>query len=235
METETVAILAFGFILGVKHALDVDHITAVSAMLSKSKSIFKASRTGILWGLGHTLTLLLAGILVLGFKLTISERLALSMELLVGVVLVVLGVPIIRSFIKKRIHLHTHTHGNNVHFHMHSHSESDDHHHSHEYKSLFVGMIHGMAGSAALMLAVLTTTGSFLEGISYIFVFGLGSILGMFIFSGILSIPFILAERHYNRVSETIKLTAGVISVGLGTMIIWEIGFTQGLLVGLIS
>jgi sulfite exporter TauE/SafE len=231
-ETGTFAILTFGFILGVKHALDVDHVTAVSTMLSKSRSIFKASRTGILWGIGHTVTLLLAGILVLGFKFNISERLALSMELLVGVVLVLLGVPIIRTYVNKRLHFHTHRHGNKVHFHVHSHDEIKDHQHSHGFKSLFVGMVHGMAGSAALMLAVLTTTGSLLEGISYIFIFSLGSILGMLIFSGILGIPFILAEKHHSRVSEAIKLTAGLISVGLGTMIIWEIGVTQGLLFG---
>jgi sulfite exporter TauE/SafE len=232
MGTGTLAILTFGFILGVKHALDVDHIAAVSTIVSRSKSVFIAGRTGILWGLGHTFTLLFAGILVLGFKLSISERFALSMEFLVGVLLVILGVPIIRSFIRNRIHFHTHTHGNKVHTHLHSHRNTEDHQHSHDYKSLFVGMIHGLAGSAALMLAVLATTGSFWEGIIYIFVFGLGSILGMLIFSGILGIPFILAEKHYNRMSEAIKLTAGLISIGLGMMIIWEIGFTQGLLLG---
>ncbi len=121
LETGTLAILTFGFILGVKHALDVDHVTAVSTMLSKSRSIFKAGRTGILWGIGHTATLLLAGILVLGFKFNISERLALSMELLVGVVLVLLGVPIVRTYVQKRLHFHTHRHGNKVHFHVHSH------------------------------------------------------------------------------------------------------------------
>ncbi len=231
-DTGIFAILTFGFILGIKHALDVDHVTAVSTVLSQNKSIFKAGRTGALWGIGHTITLLLAGVLVLGFKFNISERLALSMELLVGVVLILLGVPIVRTYINKRLHFHTHRHGNKVHFHMHSHDEIKDHQHTHGFKSLFVGMVHGMAGSAALMLAVLTTTGSLLEGISYIFIFGLGSILGMLIFSGILGIPFMLAEKHHSRVSETIKLTAGLISMGLGIMIIWEVGVTQGLLFG---
>ena len=231
MEAKALTTLIFGFLLGTIHALDADHIVAVSAIVSRSKSLIKACMIGFMWAIGHTLTLLLAGILVLGFKLNISEKFALSMEFFAGVVLVILGVPLVKSYLQNNVHIHSHIHGNKAHLHIHSHRYGKGHLHAHDYKSLLVGMVHGLAGSAALMLIAISTVDTFLGGFMYVFVFGLGSILGMLIVGGILGLPFILTS-HLPRANEGIRLAAGLISIGLGSIIIWKIGFSQNLFFG---
>lgn len=222
-----ISILTIGFILGLEHATDADHVVAVSTIVSKSKELKKASSLGIFWGFGHTLTLLIVGIIVLSFKLTIPENMALSMEFLVGVVLVVLGFSVLREFIAKKIHLHKHKHNEKVHLHLHSHGEKENHEHKHEfkheYKSLIVGLFHGLAGSSVLMILVLTTINSFFEGIAYILIFGFGSILGMLLISTMIGIPFTYTANKFEKFNEKIRIVAGCISVILGISIMVEI------------
>lgn len=161
MDPPIATTLLFGFLLGMEHALEADHVVAVSTMVSQTQSLFRASLTGISWGIGHTLTLLVAGLVVLFFKVNIPEGVALSLEFVVGVVLVSLGGEILWGYRRKKVHAHPHRHGGRVHDHFHSYARSDDHGHDHHPpsfgKACLVGMIHGLAGSAALMLLVLTT------------------------------------------------------------------------------
>lgn len=220
--------IMLGFLLGLKHAVEVDHVVAVSTIVSQNKSLLKASLAGTFWGVGHTLTLLLVGIGVIAFRLTIPNRLAVSMEFLVGVVLVGLGLFTIRDFFKRRVHVHTHDHQNESHLHFHSHEFSALHLHehrpNHRVKPLLVGMAHGLAGSAALMLLVLTTIRSPVQGLLYILVFGLGSIGGMLLLSAAISLPFVLSADRFRRFNETIKVLAGVTSIILGVFVMAEIG-----------
>lgn len=221
-----ITLLGLGFILGLKHALDADHVVAVSTIVSQTKSLKISSLFGALWGLGHTTTLLLVGLTILSLKLTIPDKIALSFEFLVGIVLVILGVDVLRKVVKEKLHLHGHRHDKIIHTHFHSHNHPFFHNHTH--KSIAVGMVHGLAGSAALMLLVLATVKSVVQGLLYILVFGIGSILGMLIVSGIIGLPFLLTAK-FDKIHNGIKISAGVISILLGSIIIYEIGFVGGL------
>lgn len=216
--TYIITLLGLGFILGLKHALDADHVVAVSTIVSQVRGLKKSSLIGAVWGLGHTTTLLLVGLVILLFKLVIPNKVALFFEILVGFVLVILGIGVLIKATKEKIHLHKHKHDNIDHTHFHSHKESPSHIHMH--KSFMVGMAQGLAGSAALMLLVLTTVKSVSEGLSYILVFGIGSILGMLIVSGILSLPFLLTAKFEN-IHNYVKILVGIISIVLGFTIIY--------------
>ncbi|MBI5300627.1 MAG: urease accessory protein UreH [Chloroflexi bacterium] len=226
--------LILGFTLGMEHALDADHVVAVSTIVSQNKHPLKAALVGTFWGIGHTTTLFLVGMAVIGFKLAIPEQLALSMEFLVGVVLFVLGAQIVWEYRAKKVHTHTHDHNGEipVHPHLHSHADIAGHKHhalSHQRKSLMIGMIHGLAGSAALMLIVLSTIRSPLEAIAYILIFGGGSILGMMLVSTLIGLPFALSHRFVS-LHRVIRFAAGAISIVLGMIVMYNIGFIQGLI-----
>lgn len=235
MEPSLYAAFGLGLILGIKHALDADHLVAVSTIVSEHKDIKWASLIGAFWGLGHTATLFAVGLLVIGLRVTISPRLALGLEFLVAVMLVILGANILwRSFGVDKIHLHTHTHNPETHTHFHVHGDPrQDHSHSHPFKSMrkpfFVGMVHGLAGSAALMLLVLTTIPSPLAGLAYILIFGFGSVGSMLILSSLIGLPFILTAQRFSRLNRWIRVVAAIASVVFGLYLGWDLGFNEGL------
>lgn len=224
--TYLVSLLGLGLVLGLRHALDADHVIAVSTIVSRTGSLKKSSLYGVMWGVGHTATLLLVGVLILGFKLALPDKLALSFEFIVGIVLVALGVDVIRKIRLEKLHLHEHTHDGDTHTHLHSHKEG--HAHGHSHKSFIVGMIHGLAGSAALTLLVLTTVKSVMYGLLYILIFGIGSTAGMLLVSAVIGLPFIFAAR-FDRIHGYIGALAGIISILFGLMLMYEIGFHQKL------
>jgi len=172
MITDTIIMLGLGFLLGVEHAFEPDHIVAISSLISKEKNLKKTTILGAIWGVGHTTTLFLAGIIILTLKITIPKTIALSLEFLVGLVIIFLGFYVIRNIIEKKKHIHKHTHNGRTHTHIHSHKGTDQHTHYHQ--SFSVGLIHGLAGSAALMLLILSTFNSLIIGIIYILLFGIG-------------------------------------------------------------
>jgi sulfite exporter TauE/SafE len=228
-EANLLTALLLGLLLGVKHALDADHVVAVTTIVSRSSSILRSALVGLTWGIGHTLTLFAAGFAVLALKLTIPDKIALSMEFAVGVMLVLLGVPLLKQLITNRGHIHPHQHGDKVHFHSHSHSDTPVHEHIHLRRPLLVGMLHGLAGSAALTLLVLNTMSSLAQGLAFLLVFGVGSILSMLVLSGLISIPFKLTARFSLRLNLWVHGAAGFISIVLGLFIMWEIVFVGGL------
>ena len=235
MEASLYAAFGLGLILGIKHALDADHLIAVSTIVSEHQSLKWASLIGAFWGLGHTTTLFVVGLLVIGLRLTIPARLALGLEFLVALMLVILGGSILwRSFRVEKLHLHAHAHNPETHAHFHIHAKTEeDHGHSHPFKSMrkpfLVGMVHGLAGSAALMLLVLTTIPAPLAGLSYIVIFGVGSVGGMLILSSLIGLPFILTARRFSVLNRWIRVVAGAASICFGLFLGWEIGFHQGL------
>lgn len=155
------------------------------------------------------------------FKLSIPYKAALFMEFAVGIFLVILSLSVTRGFLLDKMHLHSHKHRRD-----HSH----EHEIKHEHKTFLVGMIHGLAGSAALMLLVLTTVGSLYQGLLYILIFGLGSILGMTAISTIISLPFTYTVEKFDELNYKIRLTAGFLSITLGVAVIFQIGFKEGLI-----
>jgi high-affinity nickel permease len=235
MEASLYAAFGLGLILGVKHALDADHVIAVSTIVSEHRSLKWASLIGAFWGLGHTATLFVVGLLVIGLRLTIPTRVALALEFLVALMLVVLGLSILwRTFGVEKLHLHAHSHNPETHAHFHLHGiREEDHSHPHPFKSMqkpfLVGMVHGLAGSAALMLLVLTTIPSPLAGLAYIVIFGVGSVGGMLILSSLIGLPFILTARRFTLLNRWIRASAGIASLVFGLFLGWEIGFEGGL------
>jgi len=229
METTPFAlVLALGFLSGMRHALDPDHVAAVSTIVAEHRQVWRSSRVGAFWGLGHTVTLAAAGLVVLLFKLAIPERLALGFELAVGVMLVILGLQVLVRLVRDRFHIHAHEHGSERHIHLHSHRHGPDHHHEHgwryEWRSLLIGMVHGLAGSAALTVLLLSSFHSLLQGALYLLMFGIGSIAGMMLASALIGSPFAYTAWRFERVNRALRALAGLASLGIGLAIIFEIG-----------
>ncbi len=232
------SLLGLGFILGLKHALDADHLIAVSTIVGEKKGFWRSSAIGAFWGLGHTAALLTVGLVVIAFGLQIPEKVALGMEFAVALMLIALGANVLwKIFRGATFHVHAHQHSGRLHVHPHFHKTSEhpaDEHTAHHHsvpigkKPFFVGMVHGMAGSAALMLLVLTAIPSRTLGLLYIGIFGLGSIGGMFAMSALLGLPFSFTAK-YERLNALIRTTAGAVSVGFGLFLAYQIGFRDGL------
>ena len=236
MTSSPLAILGFGFVLGLRHALDVDHLAAVSTLVSQRGGLLRSSLIGAVWGLGHTAALLAAGIVVIALDGEIRPRVAQALELGVAIMLVGLGLNLLWALGQGgTIHLHGHEHGGRHHVHPHRHApdESPDHaqHHPPMVRRPFlVGLVHGLAGSTALMLAVLATIPSPAVALAYILVFGIGSVGGMMLMSTILGLPLALAREHFVRAELTLRALAGLGSVAIGLVLAWRIGVESGFL-----
>ena len=229
-------VLAFGFVLGLKHAVEADHLAAVSAIVSERKSLWSSSLVGGLWGIGHTLSLLVAGVVVILFHFRVGERTERVLEFTVGLMLIALGANALRKLARGgRLHLHVHRHGGREHIHPHVHDnapEQDPHtHHGLRLspRPLLVGMVHGLAGSAALTLLVLSTIPSPAVGLLYLVVFGIGSAGGMMLMSALFGLPFYLTAARFARAHLAVRGLAGLFSLGLGLFTVYEIGFVNGL------
>jgi cytochrome c biogenesis protein CcdA len=209
-------VLLFGFLLGLGHTLDLDHLVAVLTIASENKSVVKSLLIGGAWGLGHTVVLFIVGILVLAFKLTIPDSVARLFEFAVGIMLIILGILVIRTVWLNRTHIHRHRHEKYSHIHIHSHKNTEDHRHMH--KSLLVGMLQALAGSAVLMLLVFSTMKTIVQGFAFILMFGIGTIVGMTTIGALISLPFLFTKWSI-KIDKATKVIIGLISVGLGLSI----------------
>ena len=231
MDTSIGAALTLGFVLGLRHALDPDHLVAVSTIVSEHKSIKRSSLVGTFWGLGHTASLLGIGIVILLLRASIPAHFEPWMEAPVAAMLIVLGVSATWRAFRERgwqVHTHTHSHADgapHTHVHLHAHEQHDHKHRLFRMgrKPFLVGLVHGVAGSAALTLAVLTTIPSVALGLLYITVFGIGSIGGMLLMSAMIGLPFAVTARRFSVVNGGIRLFAGVFSVLFGLMLAWNL------------
>ena len=234
------SLFLLGFLIGIRHALDADHIAAVSALVTDSKSIRHAVQQGTVWGLGHTVTLLILGTIVVVLDSQLPESFANALELAVAAMLIILGVDVVRRVLRDRMHFHVHSHADGTtHFHAHahrgeSHHDPSRHDHSHPtgfpYRAMLVGTMHGMAGSAALILLTLNAVESIGLALIYMLLFGLGSLLGMAVFSLVIAVPLRLSARSLTWTHKGIQLSLGLISVIIGVMLAYEIGVDGGLL-----
>ncbi len=234
--TSTPAILGLGFLIGLKHATEADHLAAVSTIVTERRGLWSSAIVGGIWGLGHTISLLIVGVFVLLLNFRVSEQAERMLEFGVGVMLVLLGLNVLRKVIQGgKLHFHTHEHGERVHAHPHLHeagrTDAPDMHHGLSFspRALIIGMVHGLAGSAALMLLILPTIESRPLGLLYIVVFGIGSIGGMMLMSFLVGLPFTLTALRFNRFNYLLQSIAGLISIGLGLYIIYEKGMLEGL------
>ncbi|HJU05565.1 MAG TPA: hypothetical protein VJ692_10480 [Nitrospiraceae bacterium] len=231
LDPSSLSIFTLGLLMGGRHALDADHIVAVSTLTSENGTLWRSCAIGAYWGVGHTIMLLLVGMAVLGFKLTIPENLARFFEACVGVMLVGLGLSVALSLMREHLHLHPHSHSerdsSHGHFHVHSHRHEPAHDHGHRfswvYKSLSIGMVHGLAGSALISLMVLSTAQSMMDGFVYLLLFGIGSIGGMVVLGALLSVPFALTPKAWVHAHRAMRAVAGLASVALGTGILYSL------------
>jgi ABC-type nickel/cobalt efflux system permease component RcnA len=232
-------ILTLGLLLGLQHAMEADHLAAVASLTARERSLGDAARQGTAWGLGHSLTLLLVGGGVLLIDGLIGERTALLLESVVGLMLILLGLDVLLRLWLKRVHFHIHSHDSETHIHAHAHApgsrhEADPHHHRHAkrlpLRSLLVGMVHGMAGSAALIVFALGSVRSVWEGLAYIAVFGLGSVIGMTALAVVISLPLRWSARSLTWAHNGLTAVLGIFTLGLGMLILHQTG--QALLQG---
>jgi len=264
------SIIALGFFLGMRHATDPDHVIAVTTIVSRERKISKAAWIGVFWGAGHTLTIFVVGTAIIVFDLVIPARLGLSMELSVGLMLILLGAMNVISFLRSVplwkagdagtdvpasrvsgeptiIHSHPHSHGDYVHIHSHGH-EPDTHLHSEQktplawldrallrfklyqpVRPLIIGIVHGLAGSAAAALLVLATIRNPRWAVAYLLVFGTGTIVGMMLITMSMASAFHLipsGRQFFHRLA----LASGLLSLGFGSVVAYHILVVNGLL-----
>jgi ABC-type nickel/cobalt efflux system permease component RcnA len=253
--TTVLALTALGFFLGMRHATDADHVIAVSTIVARQKTLRGGVLVGVAWGVGHTLTIAAVGGAIIAFSVVIPPAVGLTMELTVALMLVVLGLWNIAGMVQGvRAHLgdgehhaHAHQHGDYVHHHGHGHGPGDHGHRDDQtpqawldrhlgglglyqvIRPLVVGVVHGLAGSAAVALLVLTTIGEPHWALAYLLLFGIGTIVGMMLVTVLVAAPMTYAFRRLRRAERHLRLASGLLSLGFGVVLVYRIGFVGGL------
>lgn len=227
-------LLLLGLFLGLRHALEADHVAAVASLSNSKQSLSASIKQGAAWGIGHTITLFIFGSIVIFMDTVIPDSLARKLELAVGVMLILLGADVLRRMIRSKVHFHSHLHADgNTHFHAHSHagqqlSQHQNLNHKHQHskafplRALLIGLMHGMAGSAAVILLTFDAGTSPLQGMLYILLFGIGSMLGMALLSLVISLPLRMFAKQLTWVHNGFQLLVGCLTIGLGIFILFE-------------
>ncbi len=279
--SDILPIIAFGFVLGMRHATDADHVIAVATIVSREASIRGAALIGATWGIGHTLTILAVGGVIIALHVAIPPRVGLMMEFAVAVMLVLLGLVALTDMptrlrrrrtapgnrgpvryqptgpiqahtvvgleVRAHSHAHVHAHGDYLHRHRHGHG-ADAHGHAedatpqafldrafggltvyHWVRPLVVGVVHGLAGSAAVALLVLTEIHDPLWGIAYLALFGVGTVAGMMAVTAAIALPFAFSAKQLPKFNSLLRLLCGALSIGFGLYLMWRIGLVDGL------
>jgi hypothetical protein len=224
-------ILGLGFLLGMQHALEADHIAAVSSIAARRSHVADIVKHGLTWGLGHTLTLFVfAGAAIL-LGCAIPDDVARPIEAAVGLMLIGLGTHVLWRLWRDRVHFHRHGHGNGtVHFHAHSHvgetaphtRATHVHDHGFRWRTLLVGLMHGMAGSAALLVLAVTQASSPAVGLGYVALFGVGSMIGMGALSTVIAVPLAVSARWLTWANRGLQGAVGLVTIAIGLTTVVE-------------
>ncbi len=210
MMTALISVTILGFLLGMRHATDPDHVVAVTTIVSQQRSLWRAARTGVLWGIGHSATILLVGGAIVLLKVQVSAippRLGLTLEFLVAVMLVVLGLLTLAGDERK---------------------VADS-----TARPITVGFVHGLAGSAAVAtLPQVALIPSPLWAFAYLGVFGVGTIVGMLLITATISAPALYARHRFVGLNRSLRIASGVLSIVFGVFLAHRIGFVDGLFTG---
>ena len=261
------AAIGLGFVLGMRHATDPDHVIAVSTIVSRQRSIRQAAAIGVLWGIGHTITIFCVGAAIILFNVVIPPRIGLTMELAVGLMLILLGIFNLTGITRRITHRYTpdHSHGAVVHSHRHEHDGTvHEHIHGHSpevhmhlgaeddagreqkplgvfqaalrklglyqfLRPLAVGLVHGLAGSAAVALLVLAEIRDPRWAIAYLLIFGLGTIAGMMVITMMIGAPFAYTRGRFAPFNRGLGIASGLLSLAFGLFITFQIAITDGL------
>lgn len=231
------AVLTVGLVFGLKHATEVDHVVAISTIVSRHKNVFRSALVGALWGAGHTVSLLVVGVVVLSLRIAIPEHVSGWLEFGVAIMIIALGVSALWRAVRtnSEVHVHQHSHDGLSHTHVHFHEHENKHipssqtAHSHAvsrigWKPVLIGMMQGLAGSGALTLLVLTQISSSLIGFLYLVTFGLGSILGMLLMSGLIGLPFAFSSGKLTHLHQGLQTLAAVLSICFGVWYAFRAG-----------
>ena len=255
-----------GFILGMRHATDADHVVAITTIVSRQRSFAAAGAVGALWGLGHTLTVTLVGLLIIVFGLVISPPVGLALELVVGLMLILLGILTLTGTMGRLVdrfglpHEHPHAHDGGAHTHAHdlAHELEDLDGDSaasrvprpqpsdaavppgifarlgtfNVVRPITIGLVHGLAGSAAIALLVLASVPNPVSQLVYLAIFNVGVITGMVLITSVLGLPFVFAAARFERLHQALVLASGTVSLALGLILIYQVGFVDGLFTG---
>lgn len=232
---QPITVLALGFLLGLKHATDADHIVAVTTIVTRQKKLTHAALVGAVWGIGHTLMIIVVGVALILFHISIPEQTQLLFELIVAIALIVLGMLNVSGATQSLMHRF------GPHQHLHAHDETRVHPHNHLadvigtvglfhfIRPLIVGLIHGLAGSAAITLLIL---GSITDGrmaALYLGIFGLGTITGMMLVTTLMGIPILAGSKKFEKFDSIVTRLSGYLSILYGVYFGYHLIVTQGL------
>ena len=223
---DIITLLPVGFLVGMGHALEADHVAAVATMMDRPGGRRAVIARGAFWGLGHAVALFaICGVVVL-FGLTFSGRLEKVLEIAVGAMILGLGVQVLWRLRRDRMHVHVHDHGDHRHVHVHSHLTDPAPHaesaHAHAHrrtnaKAVAIGVMHGSAGSAGLLVLIMATTLSARQALAYFAVFGIGTILGMASLTAVASLPLVALHRGAAWTRNLTTLAIGSVAIWVGT------------------
>jgi high-affinity nickel-transport protein len=253
--TQLFAIAGLGFLLGMRHATDADHVIAVTTILTRSRRFLHSTIIGAIWGLGHTITVLVVGLLIIAFNVVIPPPVGLAMEFAVAIMLILLGLLNLTgamSRITERLTPPAPLHGHE-HAHLHAHQTGDEPHpHGHAHlhghgsdpgllatfgwyqlaRPLVVGLVHGLAGSAAIALLVLAGISDPGTALIYLVIFCAGVAAGMAILTTVIGLPFLVSRTRSDRINRWLTIGSGVLSLAFGIYLAYQIGIVDGLFTG---
>lgn len=210
------------FLLGVRHALDPDHLVAVSTLVAEERRLWPAARLGLWWGAGHLLPISAVGLPLVALRLRLPEAWEHGVDLGVGVLLVLLGLRTLWNLRRERVHFHVHEHDGSVHPHFHSHAHGPNHAHVHALPAarrritFLIGVVHGLAGSGAAAVVAMTAASSVTTAVAYLLAFGGGTVAGMFFATLCIAAPTLAATARWERGYALVRVLAGVASVLVG-------------------
>jgi hypothetical protein len=200
------SIVALGFLLGLRHATDADHVVAVTTIVSRQRSAVGAAAIGALWGVGHTVTIVAVGGAIILLKLAVPPRLGLAAEFLVGIMLIGLGLV---NLARRSPSVAVAPVG--------------------RARPLLIGIVHGLAGSAAIALLVLTAISDPRWAMAYLVIFGAGTVAGMVLITAALALPMRAAAVRFASAEHALRLASGGLSLAFGLFVAYRIGVTDGL------
>jgi ABC-type nickel/cobalt efflux system permease component RcnA len=264
--SQLVAVAGLGFLLGIRHAADADHVIAVTTIVARSGRVLFSTLIGVLWGLGHAVTVSVVGVLIIGFNVVIPPPVGLAMEFAVAVMLITLGVLNLTGVLgalTERLtppaplhgHEHRHVHAHDVDDEQHPHEHEHAHLHGHGtdeslatgygsggvitqlgwfqvLRPVFVGLVHGLAGSAAVALLVLSTIRDTGAALLYLVIFSAGVATGMAILTTLIGLPMAVASVRSRQINRWLTVGSGVLSIAFGLYLGYQIGFVDGLFTG---
>lgn len=232
---EILLALPFGFLIGMSHALEADHLAAISTLFDSREGRRRLALRGAVWGIGHSLSLLVVSSAVIVLGLSVSHSVEAGLEFAVGLMIVALGVRMLWRLRKEKIHVHAHEHDQKRHLHFHSHRADttahgeSSHEHSHRADArsghglvLSIGLLHGLAGSAAFMILMLATVDSAVQAFGYLAFFAAGTIAGMGLLTAILGLPLGRINRIGGWISTGTMAAIGLAAVTVGALLASE-------------